>query len=91
MHEPEGGGCMSLRHKTAAVRYFVAMDVRGRQPGRRTARGEEGGGPGWRFGPQQCGGSAMLPAHRAGRATLPPPACPWPRQAAREWPGKKLG
>ena len=48
-------GCMSLHHKTAAVRYFVAMDVLGRQPGLRTARGEEGGGPGWRFGPQRCG------------------------------------
>jgi hypothetical protein len=67
VHE-HGGGCVSLRHKTAAVRYFVATAMRGRQPGRRPARGEEGGGPGRRVGPQRCGGGAALPAHRAGRA-----------------------
>jgi len=45
VHEPGGVGCRSLRYKTAAGWYFVAMAVLGRQPRRRPARGRGGRWP----------------------------------------------
>jgi hypothetical protein len=42
VHEHGGVGCVSLRYKTATLRYFVATAMLGRPPGRRPARGEEG-------------------------------------------------